>query len=326
MDDGFVDLRLNRQDGQVNESFWPSFTDIMTVIVMIFLISMVVLLMRNMELVNQLRATMDAERTASELARATGQEADILSYDLHQEEERVVQLQLQVMRLRDENTRREDLINQSNQRLQSLANERDDLTQQAAQLMLARQQADQLRDAAQSLLSQKERALAQVNVQVSNLQESEYLQQQRIAALIDSTSQQRERQAQSLVQQQAVEQKYLLLADEFDDLSVRYDKLVRPARSAKGRYLVEVRYSKKDGKYQVSWRQDGAGGFNKISRSKLDNKLEALKQSKANGLYVKIIFPENSGLSYNEAWELTNHLHKGYDYYHQDAGAKAAAE
>jgi hypothetical protein len=73
-DQGFVDLRLNRQEGQTEESFWPSFTDIMTVIVMIFLLAMVVLLIRNMELVDQLRATMEAEREAAALAQATGTE------------------------------------------------------------------------------------------------------------------------------------------------------------------------------------------------------------------------------------------------------------
>ena len=64
--EGFADLRLNRQEGQVNESFWPSFTDIMTVVVMIFLIAMVVLLIRNIELVRELRATMVAGRAPVE--------------------------------------------------------------------------------------------------------------------------------------------------------------------------------------------------------------------------------------------------------------------
>ncbi len=73
-DQGFVDLRLNRQEGQTEEGFWPSFTDIMMVVVMIFLMAMVILLIRNMELVDQLRATMDAEREAAALAQATGKE------------------------------------------------------------------------------------------------------------------------------------------------------------------------------------------------------------------------------------------------------------
>ncbi len=72
--EAFTDLRLNKQEGQVNESFWPSFTDIMTTVVMIFLIAMVVLIGRNLELMEKLRSTMEAERIAAELARATGEE------------------------------------------------------------------------------------------------------------------------------------------------------------------------------------------------------------------------------------------------------------
>jgi len=62
--DGFTDLRMNHQQGQGDDSFWPSFTDIMTVIVMIFLLAMVVVMMRNSELINQLRQTVEAERAA----------------------------------------------------------------------------------------------------------------------------------------------------------------------------------------------------------------------------------------------------------------------
>ena len=93
-DGGFTDLRVNPQEGQVNESFWPSFTDIMTTVVMIFLIAMVVLLVRNMELVKQLRATMEAERIAAELARATGEEKDSLATALHRTEEQLQQARL----------------------------------------------------------------------------------------------------------------------------------------------------------------------------------------------------------------------------------------
>ena len=55
--EGFIDLRLNHQRDQTAESFWPSFTDIMTVVVMIFMLAMLILLARNMELLKELRAT-----------------------------------------------------------------------------------------------------------------------------------------------------------------------------------------------------------------------------------------------------------------------------
>ena len=136
---GFTDLRLNGASNEVQEGFWPSFTDIMTVIVMIFLISMVVLLVRNLELVNQLRATMEAERIAAELARATGAEKDTLSSELHRAEERVQQMRLEIMRLQEKGLRSENLIAQQLRAISGLSNERDDLAQQAAQLALLRQ-------------------------------------------------------------------------------------------------------------------------------------------------------------------------------------------
>ena len=54
--EGFVDLRVSPSaSGRSGEdSVWPSFTDIMTVVVLIFLVSLVVILMRNTELVAQL--------------------------------------------------------------------------------------------------------------------------------------------------------------------------------------------------------------------------------------------------------------------------------
>ncbi len=68
--DGFTDLRLNG-GGEVQEGFWPSFTDIMTVIVMIFLIAMVVLLVRNMELVNR-RQEFERTRFVLEVVESQG--------------------------------------------------------------------------------------------------------------------------------------------------------------------------------------------------------------------------------------------------------------
>ena len=52
MNDDFIDLRSGNLS---TESFWPSFTDIMTVVVMIFLITSVILMVRNWELIDQLR-------------------------------------------------------------------------------------------------------------------------------------------------------------------------------------------------------------------------------------------------------------------------------
>ena len=70
MDDAFIDLRRNAGMETGGDTFWPSFTDIMMVIVMIFMIASTVLVLRNWDLVQELRATIAAEHQAEELARS----------------------------------------------------------------------------------------------------------------------------------------------------------------------------------------------------------------------------------------------------------------
>jgi chromosome segregation ATPase len=290
---------------------------------------MVVLLVRNMELVHQLRATMEAERIAAELARATGEEKDSLSTALHRAEEREQRMQLEILRLQDRELRNETLIAEQLRAISGLTSERDDLAQQAAQLTLLRQRLEadvqkrqsQLTAALQDI-DDKQLRLSAAQRSISTLEDSLDKLRTRVADSEDeadrlqrTVAEQRQSLEEARQQEQDYERRYLVLASDFDNLKVKYDKLVRPARSSAGRHLIEVRYWKKDGKYQVSWREGGEGNYQAIKRSQLDKVLQRLAEEKKNGLYVKVIFPENSGLSYNEAWEFTSHLHGNYDYY-----------
>ncbi len=329
----FIDLRLNQQSGQGNDSFWPSFTDVMTVIMMIFLISMVVVLLRNMELVKEVRATVEAERQAMELARTTGEEKENIASQLetaleqlHQTEIRNNELQMEVLRLQEQNQIRGDALKDRSEQITRLTAERDQLEQQ---LLASKTAQQQLKDEAKAAIAA--RNLSQQELQ--NKQSAiEQLQQQLAAASSNTASleqalaSEREQAEAARQQQQQIEDKYLVLADEFDNLKVRYDKLVRPARSAKGRHLVEVRYFKKKGNYFVEWRDNGTGEFTGISRKKLDATLSMLMKKHKNGLYIKVILPKNNGLTYSEAWRFTNHLHKAYDYYYQDASPPATTD
>jgi len=329
MSEGFTDLRLNSQEGQVQESFWPSFTDIMTTIVMIFLIAMVVLLVRNMELVNQLRSTMEAETIAAELARATGEEKDSLSIALHQAERRTQQMHLEIERLQEKGINRETIISEQLTAIADLSNQRDDLTQRAAQLMLIRQRLEaevdnrkaQLHTATQSL-ENRDFELASARTDIKNLRANlgsleNSLQTSQNNAIDLQNQIARQRQALELNRQasQDIERKYLVLVGDHDNLQTKYDKLVRPARSSKGRHLIEVRYWKEGDQYKITWREGNVSDYQPIKRKHLDAILTRLKKEHEDGLYVKVIFPENSGLSYNQAWEFTSHMHKNYDYY-----------
>ncbi len=327
----FIDLRLNRGDSQGNESFWPSFTDVMTVIMMIFLISMVVVLLRNMELVKEIRATVEAERQAMELARSTGEEKESLAArldtaleQLDAADTRINELQLQVMRLREQNSVRARAITDRDTRLEALLEERDNLARQAAQLMLDKQSAEKTAAEARDRETLSRRELADLQRQYLNLKEQLDRQNLQIAMLRARLESQDQALAQARAQRRDVEEKYLVLADEYDSLKVRYDKLIRPARSAKGRHLVEVRYFKKGGKRHIEWRDGGKGEFKAVSRKKLDGILSRLKDQQPDGLYIKVILPKDSGLSYSEAWKFTNDLHRKYDYYFQETPAENA--
>ena len=52
--DNFIDLRLNRRRQNDDSSLWPSFTDIMTVILMIFMLTMIVVIVKNANLAKEL--------------------------------------------------------------------------------------------------------------------------------------------------------------------------------------------------------------------------------------------------------------------------------
>lgn len=337
--DGFTDLRLNGRGTEVQEGFWPSFTDIMTVVVMIFVIAMVVLLVRNMELVSQLRATMEAERIAAELARSTGAEKDSLSSQLHSAEERVQRMQLEILRLQDGKRQSEALVAEQLRAITGLSNERDDLAQQAAQLLVLRErlEADVLRrqgeiddvrarlDAQQRELTGAGRTIRSLEDELSRTRDLVAASRQQTERLQQTIQAQREDLLAAQQQEQAREERYVILAEDYDALKIKYDKLVKPARSAAGRRLIEVRYSKQDEAYQIEWREGGNGAFQPIRRDRLDRVLTRLAAETPTGLYVKVIFPENSGLSYNEAFEFTSHLHSNYDYYFKDGVQDPAA-
>jgi len=315
MDQGFVDLRLNSQEGQGNDSFWPSFTDIMTVIVMIFLIAMVVLLMRNVELVKQLRATMNAEEVATTLARETGIEKDKIYANLGTAEEKISMLQLQLMQQRENSLINQTKFTKQLKQNRILATENYALAQQITQADLTRQRLESdietkkttLRSSLEKNLTLEEELEQARSI---NAQTAQTIQQYQSTIADQTESLAKLRQNELLV-----ENKFLVLVGEHDVLKGKYQKLIRPARSTKGRYLVEVRYSKVKGEPWVRWREGVTGDYFNVSRVELDASLTALKAQKPNGLYIKIIIPKNSDLSYSEAWKFTSQIHKGYDYY-----------
>lgn len=355
-DQGFVDLRLNRQEGQTEESFWPSFTDIMTVIVMIFMLAMVILLLRNMELVDQLRATMQAERDAAELARATGAEKETLAGKLAMAERDILLLRAQVQQLDATREQQEAAIASQRHQIQTLYGERDRLRleseQRAAQSRTLQTELESvrqehktgtqelagLRERHSDLSSNYERALATLEKLRQHNRDLEQTREVLQARADEHTAlrqrhEQTNREVEELriklqIQEQALVQALARLEEadlslsslqeDYSSLQLKYDDLVKPARSAEGRFVVEVRVAKEQGEIRISYRETRDQAFQPVSRADLDAVLSRRKEEHEQDLYIRVIIPEDSGLSYNEAWKFTSDIHSRYDYYFQE--------
>ncbi|MES9943070.1 MAG: hypothetical protein ABW104_16265 [Candidatus Thiodiazotropha sp. 6PLUC2] len=328
MDDSFIDLRLNNQSAQGEDSFWPSFTDIMTVIVMIFMLAMVILLLRNMELLSQLRATMESEQQAMELVRSTDEENETLEERLIAREHELTMLRMQLMQLSERSEEQEAAISSQRFQISQLNRERDELDSQVSSLSNERtllntqitrlsQESDRLRNQVnEANLSIKD---LRSDLEQANTRESATRQDLEQLRITLSSKEKELLQALSLNQQH--DDQITDLKQDYSELKIQYNKLLRPARTAKGKTLVEVRYTKKGKTTRIEYKGPKDSRFKSISRSKLEQNLAALKE-RHNNLYVKVIIPKNSGLSYSEAWGFTNHMHQKYDYYYQEEAKK----
>ena len=303
MDEGFIDLRQNHEAGTGSDSFWPSFTDIMMVVVMIFMIASTVLMLRNWELVEKLRATIEAEYAAMALARSASETSATLEEQLAQAQHANTEMRMQLMRMTEHNDTLSEQL--SGQEQQLLVLEADN-QQLAASLQKYRFDAllndDQLKQARDEVNTLQQR-MQQVLDELAGSEEAKQKQATELAAL---------RLGSSLTEQQLIS-----MQNDYSELQIKYDKLFQPARSAQGKHVVTVRYWKKGKLYHLRIKDMGEEDYRVVSREELHRQLAALKEKHENQLYVKLIIPDDSGLSYNEAWGFTVEMLDKYDYYHQ---------
>ncbi|WGZ96085.1 MAG: hypothetical protein QJT81_08985 [Candidatus Thiothrix putei] len=298
MSDGhfsFASLISSRDEYE--ESFWPSFTDIMMVITMIFLIVTVAVVLTNTRLLDNLRnsvlaeqaAQFEAQQSALEAQRAA-QEAQRAAFEA-QKATQQAEFQLQA------NATLEEQLEYLQQRSSSL------------EMELLRSRAET--EAARNASTDKEAELTRLQTLSREQADTLGLREK---AIIELQTNLDEKSSQVIGLQTKVdesEKKLLSLQGEFTELDQKYQKLLKPARSAKGKQVVEVVY----GKNGYSIRKPGETAARGVNRSALDGELSALKTQHGTDLYVKVIIPDNSGLSYNEAWRFTSEMLKKYDYY-----------
>jgi len=293
---GFVDLRLN--EGHTgDEGFWPSFTDIMTVIVLIFLLAMLTLLLKNMDLVHQLQSSLAAERAATVQAQSTTHMNTELNMRLKRLEEESAMLRMRLMNLGEEHSHTLAQLNDSEQ--------------QNAQLKANLSAIMQARDVALAEKQAVEQKQAELTAALALRIQELAVQQQQYTLKVKELSQLKNNNDTQLERLKKLELEYA-------NLETKYNRLIRPARSPLGKVVVLVRYHKAGGKLIIELKGPADRDYQQVSGTALHKRLSGMQKKHGKKLYVRIIFPDDSGLSYTEAWNLTESLLRLYDYYYQE--------
>jgi chromosome segregation ATPase len=165
----------------------------------------------------------------------------------------------------------------------------------------------------------------QQQLTVSQLSELKSEQQQTISQLSELKSQQQQSINQLSAEKSQLSQASVnynrqlqTLKSDYDLVKLQYEELIKPARSAKGKHIVQVYYIKDGTGVKIRYRQPSDEDFSRLTLVEVEKRLDILKRKYGDELYIKIIIPEDSGLSYNEAWEFMRKLLAKYDYYYQE--------
>lgn len=294
MNNEFVDLRREHLN---SDSFWPSFTDIMMVVVIIFLLTSMLLMVKNWELLEQLRNSMAAEEQAEKNLLNTSQENATLEEQLIQAQNEISMLRMQLM--------------QTSEQAHQLNAELDEKDQQ---IVIVLSENDQLKN----ILTTNENRINRLDAQITTLATS--LSQINLDVEQKQTALDEERQKVIVLTQERSTQsrKLASLEENFGSLKVKYDKLIKPARSAKAKYVVSVNYERINGKERIRFKDAGEKNYTILTEKQLHSKLAKLKTKHPKKLYIKIVIPKESGLTYNEAWTFMQKLLQKYDYYYHE--------
>jgi len=337
-----------------DESFWPAFTDIMMVIVMTFLLITVAVILNNWQLINNLKASVEAERQAMSQAQTALQVVQNKAKENETLEERLARLEdllstrtLGLQQARQQQQQTQLALNTSQQEVEAaqaaIQNLEQKNTQNVERLASTQQSLDEQSQQVTTLQKEKDDSVLsaqQAQVTVVNIQQT--LEELKQAALKLQDRLQEEKAATVATAQQAKanlvsvqdkldktgseleelrqkdidgHERLASLQGEFDQLDKKYQKLLRPARSVKNKHVVRVVFQKVNGQFSYQLGDQDQSGLQTLSRGSLNKKLTALKQEHGDNLYVKIIIPRSSNVSHSDAWTFTSEMLNKYDYY-----------
>lgn len=323
--DSFPNL-ANPSDGESHsdESFWPSFTDIMMVVVMIFLISTASLIIKNWGLTQELTNTIESEQVAKQAAQITLAEnmtleerlaalenlLSITQLSRMRTEEEKKKLRAELEQLTEDLTRSTDIAATLEAKLNSKTSEIRDLLKNLSGI---ENELDQAKSEVDFRSNELQQSRTELNQTLSDLNAAKGT----ITALETSQRSRQKEIASAKTQFDISEEQLARLRDEYTELESKYNKLVRPARTTKGKYVVSLRYQKFSSRKTIELKSDETGAYKTVSETEMHKELESLKQKLGDKLYIRIIFPEENKLSYQEAWKFTTDILNKYDYYQQ---------
>ncbi len=320
----FTPIGQHHLETEGDSSFWPSFTDIMMVVVLIFLLASTLLIVRNWQLVNELQQSIEAERLAAEMIQSTSEENATLEERLINAEQmnsilrlRILEKDEQLKKARDEDLKKQQIILALNldkdELLKQIDTSQTELGEAQSRITVITSESENL---ARQLAELKLQLDQQIQLARTNEQELELAMAE--IAVLNAGSEKQQQNINLLEKEKAEYNRQLLtLKGDYEVVKSKYEQLIKPARSAKGKYVAEVYYVKeKDGKI-IRFKQPGDKDFQNLTLAAVEKKLDQLKSEKGKDLYVKIIIPKDSGLTYNEAWSFMKNLLDKYDYYYQ---------
>ncbi len=305
---GFNDLRVNRQNQSSDTSIWPSFTDIMTVILMVFMLTMVVVIIKNADLINQIRLSRSLQAESETALRNNVQVMADLRLRNTDLEAAVRTARMEIILLSDEMQRLDDNLEIKAAAIARLAGEKEELEENLRLIRMQMVEKDQALENAQAMIGgirdEANRANRELSLQLaellSQLEENE-------TTMLSLTDQKTDLEL-ALARQRK----------DFSSLEDKYLKLVRPARSSMGKQVVSVQFLNVDGEPKYLLKDLGKTTWNPLPKDVVFARLELLREQLGTDLYIKVVIPDDSGLSYNEAWNFTKTILSRFDYYYTD--------
>ena len=304
----YTDLRMNRSSTSTDTSLWPSFTDIMTVILMVFMLTMVVVIIKNADLIDQIRLSRHLQAEAEERLASNVQvlaDLRVRNVDL---EESIRSSRMEIILLTEEAERLEADLDIKAAAIARLEGETEELEENIRLIRLQ--------------LTEKEEELVDAQAMIGGIRdEAERANRELSLQIADLLSQLEKNEATLLTLSDEKSDLEMALArqrQDFSSLEDKYLKLVRPARSSHGKQVASVQYIRAGGEYKYLLKDIGEEQWVEMSRPDLFRRLGALKERWGEELYIKIVIPEDSGLSYNEAWGFTKTVLTEFDYYYID--------